>query len=313
MWSVVQLRLRALHSGEYRPVDLKVFIKDEPLKTAKLVNHRERIIFVTALEDQVIDHMLFGENAHAEIDLHPFTNSKVGWAPIPAGFKQLLDTFDVDQVHAVDKTAWDWTVPSWVIQAYFEQRFGHYPPSLKQVLWRRFEAVVGPNCTVRMPDGTVLRQKIWGLMKSGWFLTIGLNSAAQVYQHYLALIRSKGKICPLWVMGDDVLTTKQSDSYYFWLRTTGCLVKHVLDSAEFCGLRFFKDGACQPIYPDRHRMSLAYATLTNLNDVCTSLCAWYSLAPDQSILTDQCWARSRFSRVQLYWWALGLMPLSITW
>lgn len=279
---------------------------------AKIADHRERLIFCLSLEDQVVDHMLFGDVVLYEVEACATTNSKVGWSPLPGGFRSFYHSFSLDDVMSVDKRAWDWTMPAWVIQMYFDQRFGHLPVEFRNAIWRRFSQVVGPECILRLPDGRRLQQVLWGLMKSGWILTIGLNSSAQVYQHYLACIRAGVRPRLLWAMGDDVVVRSMPPQYFFFLTSTGCLVKHVKKGAEFCGLAFLPGGVLQPLYAAKHKFNIAYCDPDKLSDMATGLGAWYALAADSSVM-EPIRGYSRFSRRQFRWWAMGLLELDFNW
>lgn len=272
--------------------------------------HRERIIFCLSLEDQVLDQMLFSSTLAAEVKSSFVNSSKPGWSPLPAGFNLFYQTFSLDDVVSIDKMAWDWTMPDWVILCYFHQRFGHWPQRLRDIVWRRFCQVVGPDCRIRLPSGEVLSQQIWGIMKSGWLLTIGLNSASQVYQHYLAEIRSRSLPKKLWSYGDDLIMQKPTQEYLMHLSMTGCIVKHVLPKAEFVGLEFKAGGVLQPLYGKKHEFRLAYADPHLMPAIAIGLCAWYALAEDRSSI-QKLYSYSRYSRQVYYWWALGLCDLDV--
>lgn len=283
---------------------LKLFIKDEPLTLAKLKDNRFRIIFCLSLEDQLVDHVLFDNMATAEIAQHSRTRSKVGWSPYPSGFRNVYQTFG-NQAAAVDKTAWDWTMPDWIIRAYFELRFSHCSLLYQLMVLKRFNEVVGRACKVDFPSGLRGTQLFWGLMKSGWLLTIGMNSVAQSLQHDLAVYRCRIPNWLIWAIGDDVLMEKSTALYELALKTCGCIVKHCKVSREFAGM-LYADDSIQPLYPDKHLANLSTVPVERLPEVADGLCAWYALAKDTSHLG--CLPQySRYSWRYLRLWANGII------
>lgn len=305
----MRLKLSGLAEGIDHNDDIKLFIKDEPLSDKKKAQNRERLIFCLSLEDQIVDHMLFDETVLSEVASASVTNSKVGWSPIPTGFLLFYHTFSLDDVVSVDKSAWDWTMPAYIPYCYFKQRFSHWSPLGQAIAWRRFNQVIGTSCVLRCPDGRRLRQTGYGIMKSGWLLTIGMNSAAQVYQHYLAQIRSGSPPRRLWSCGDDVIMEKSTKEYYVQLSLTGCILKHVKTDAEFMGMSFEPGHVLQPIYPDRHAFSMAYADVELLPQLAIGLLSWYALARDREVVRPL----ESYSVLPAYcykWWAYGLLDLA---
>lgn len=76
---IVLGRIKALLNGEEtHPEDIKVFIKQEPHKAAKLQQGRYRLIAAMSLEDQMVDRLLFYDWTR-EMDDYLNVNSKVGW------------------------------------------------------------------------------------------------------------------------------------------------------------------------------------------------------------------------------------------
>lgn len=290
-------------------MDVKLFIKDEPLTIAKKKASRERIICCLSLEDQVIDQMLFGNMIDSEVRNFPHISSKVGWSPIPEGFLAFNEVFQGD-VSSLDKSAWDWTMPEWVVRMYFNYRFDDKPLWFRQLAWSRFMEVVGPNCVLRLPDGSRVQQEFLGFMKSGWLLTIGMNSFAQVAQLHLAALRFGVETPLMWAVGDDaVVRGRLSDGFLDSLRTTGCLLKHSKYSPEFMGMKITSKGV-QPLYKDKHVFNLSYIPEYKLREVATCLCAIYALAEDRDHLKNLI-DYSLFSWSQLRLWALGLLQLDI--
>lgn len=270
-----------------------------------------------------MDRLLFYGWQQSEIQEPAFCASKAGWSPIPGGYAEMLALFeDEERCLAIDKTAWDVTMPGWVVLAYLAVKLRQVrtvtPDYVHQVV-NRFLEVVGPRAVLRLPDGRRLRQKQWGLMKSGWFLTLSLNSFAQAAQHELACLRLKIIKSPLlWAMGDDSLiywdlAKDVVSSYMGQLAKTGCLIKHFKFEREFCGFRVFGTIAnpiVNPLYEDKHKFNLSFLKKKVEWETTLSYTLIYALSDSQ-------WIRRIHNRFDIpigYMqraWAKGLIELNI--
>lgn len=287
-----------------------------------------------SLEDQMVDRMLFGGWAQAEIDHVDQATSKTGWAPIPEGHR-LLEAAMPNESHcvAVDKSSWDWTCPWWVLADYvrvkLEQTVDVFP-GYERAVWNRIAQVLGPDCRCAFPNGEVYRQKDWGLMKSGFLLTLSMNSAAQSLQHHVVELRALRAPdnsslsvlkfgSTLWAMGDDSLVYLTVpphkiflEEYCRQLATLGCLVKHAFVRREFAGFHFPGRGVVTPLYPLKHRFSLAHVKRELVVGTIQAYSFVYSCASDK----DQLWldkerrAREMPSASYFRAWGLGL-PVSV--
>lgn len=272
-----------MKSGTYVPDDLRVFIKDEPHKVAKIREGRLRLIMVMSLEDQMVDRLLMG--TWAEEEKYWKVPGKTGWTPLPVGYRLFNSTFTGD-VLATDCSSFDWTFPEWVAPCLLKMRLDMVKnPSEEYVkmLTARWEAVM-KHAIVRLPDGTRFRQTRWGLMKSGWFRTIAENSSAQVLINALAWIRSHPNqpFPVLWTMGDDVIIDRPAamdvPRFENALATTGILVKASSTNREFGGFRI-EQGAVYPLYPHKHRYLLMYLDPSLKEQVAQAFQCLYSMVP----------------------------------
>lgn len=260
-------------------------IKDEPHKLSKFEEGRFRLISILSLEDQLLDRLLFMGWLLAEMDNPEHTVCKVGWSPIPEGYLHLINTMpNKAKCWAVDKKAWDWTMPGWVVKAYVDTKldFSNADLCYKLAVRNRVSEVVGPRCVIAMPDGTLLQQLQWGLQKSGWLLTLTLNSAAQDLQHILASLRvGLSDNVVVWAMGDDLLcyadwTDQQAVLYGEALDKTGCIVKYINNTREFCGFNY--EQGCDPLYQDKHKFLLEYCPEDKLRELIASYSLLYALS-----------------------------------
>lgn len=253
-----------------------------------------------------MDQLLFGPWVEAEIAGVDRATSKSGWNPIPEGYRMLQAVMPVEtQCLAVDKSSWDWTCPWWVVKEYVKAKLEQVsdpPPGYFLAVWTRILYVLGPGCRVVWPDGTEIQQDDYGLMKSGFLLTLSLNSAAQDLQHSVVEMRagSKPSLAPLtmgsvlWAMGDDSLVylavspqPRFIEAYCAELATLGCIVKHAKVKREFAGFHVV-DGCANPLYPDKHRFTLYYTRPEMVTNNIEAYSLVYACAhPDHGEWLDQ--------------------------
>lgn len=300
-----------------------MFIKDEPLTQAKIDERRFRLIHCLAIEDQMVDRILFTPFFDSEIKNVQSCVSKAGWSPIPAGYAALAKEFPEGGSVAVDKSCWDWTMPGWCVEAYLQIKklqCRGWDDRFERLVRARFYHVVGPGARIRLRDGRVYRQTDWGLMKSGWLLTLSMNSMSQLCQHALAWTRMGEGASPLphmWAMGDDSIIRQSHDleklaRYEAALSTTGCLVKKSVLRREFCGILLEGEGdvTVTPLYGPKHKFHLAYLDPLVEQDTLQSYQLIYALSADRWI--DRHKDRLGIDYGPLYrLWAAGLVNLKI--
>lgn len=274
--------------------------------------------------DQLIDRILFGPWVGSEIRQPMKTTQKSGWSPFPAGYQRLLAEFPVNESMAVDKTLWDWTMPEWVISLYvcvkrqqmvegddgLDDRYWH-------LVWARLYYVLGPGARFRCPSGEEWQQQFWGLMKSGMFLTLSLNSMAQDAQHVLAWIRAfpDESVPLLWAMGDDTLirmslTDDETTAYVEALESTGCSVKKIERSREFCGYMFNSADDVRPLYPEKHRFIIAHVNPSVEQDTLFAYELLYALSGDRWVDRLRQYQYAPLGPVARMW-ARGLVRLNV--
>lgn len=245
-----------------------------------------------SLVDQMVDRLLFTPWFGAELRAPMSTTQKSGWSPFPAGYQRLLAEFPLNESMAVDKKLWDWTMPSWVVYSYvllkFQQTAGEEDDWYWRAVWARLYHVLGPGSLLMDADGVIWKQKFWGLMKSGMLLTLSLNSAAQEAQHLLAWIRTFPFEEPpmVWAMGDDKLVRMSLDEeqlrlYWRALELTGCRVKKIEYSREFCGFLFLGADDVRPLYPEKHKFILRHLEPSVEEETLLSYELLYALSQDR--------------------------------
>nr|UCD55936.1 MAG: RNA-dependent RNA polymerase [Solemoviridae sp.] len=113
----------------------------------------------------------------------------------------------------------------------------------------------------RFEDQTRVFQERRGVMKSGCYLTIILNSISQSYVHYVAMIRmgrEPGCNQPLCIGDDTVQEVFDGiDQYVEHVSSLGPILKEVVvtDYVEFAGFVYY-DNKCWPAYWQKHLFNL---------------------------------------------------------
>lgn len=263
---VVYYRFQQLLNGENVADDIKVFVKQEPHKLKKLAEGRVRLISAVSLIDSTVDRILFGWLGRAVLNSVGYTPCLVGWSPVRGGWIPFQDRFRGKPTNCLDKEAWDWTVTDWLVDVWLEVvlelGLGH-APWWADMVRLRFK-ILFEDCVFRFEDGTRVRQGTKGIMKSGCFLTIILNSLGQSILHYAAMQRMGHALNyrePL-VLGDDTVqeAVPELELYVQHLEQLGARVKgaKVMHFVEFAGFAY--DGQfCYPAYWQKHLFNMAHS------------------------------------------------------
>lgn len=295
-------------------------IKMEPHKPSKIEEGRLRLISVFSLVDQVVDRMLFYPMVRTEISNFMDHPCKSGWSPLPAGYSTLQAVFS-GPVLATDCSAFDWTFPSWLVAPLLESRIEHMrgcSPKMRAAMERRWKEVIGTDCLLRLPDGLRLKQANPGLMKSGWLLTISVNSQAQDLITRVAWNRHRrDPFPPFWAMGDDVLMSWPDGDEQLLvaqIRKLGILTKIAQRSREFAGFEIPSSRAqVEPLYADKHKFVLAHTPVEELEELCSSYALLYALSERRPLwLVEALQKYSRYTQRACRAWATGVVKLRIS-
>lgn len=259
----VEHRLLELSKGNLVADPIKLFIKQEPHKVSKIQEGRYRLISAISLVDQVVDRVLFGPLTERVLSTVGQTPCMVGWSPVAAGGYRSMSARLRGKILCADKSAWDWTVTGWMTDLLRQlilnlslERGGEWERAVNtrfQVLFR--------DALFQFPDGEQAGQRVDGIMKSGWLLTIVGNSVWQVALHFAVQVergRPAFESLP-FAMGDDTVQELPAEhNQYLELLGRYCLLKpKVLDFVEFCGFEMAGDWV-RPSYQDKHRFLLRH-------------------------------------------------------
>lgn len=275
VWKVVSDRIVERDSDPIR-----LFIKPEPHKEKKLRDKAYRLISSVSVIDQIIDGMLFGEMNQTIIDNYIEVPGKVGWSPYKGGWKLMPIFGNV----SLDKSAWDWSVNSWIVQEVLGLRTelcANLSDRWLELATWRYQALYDSPLFVTS-GGLLLKQRQPGVIKSGCFNTIIDNSIAQDLLHVRVCVENDFPVGPLASMGDD---TTQPDfaerSKYEEKLSEFCHLKSSVKATEFAGHRF-RVGFVEPLYKGKHAFNIMHLDPKNGEEMAAS----YALLYHRSVYRD---------------------------
>lgn len=258
---------------------LSCFIKMEPHKIEKVLENRWRLIMASPLHVQLLWHMMFDYMNDLEIKETYNIPSKQGLVIPNGGWKTFLmqckaNGFDT----GLDKRAWDWNVPYWLILLDLRFRYrmgrGRYMQEWLSLANKLYEAMF-KNPIIMLSDGHMYKQLYGGIMKSGCVNTISTNSHLQIFIHILVCLMSGESIYPLpYAVGDDTLQKLlQAISLALYARF-GAVVKSASDGLEFVGHEFTDKGPI-PLYFAKHYAKCMHVKDELLPEYLDSMCRMY--------------------------------------
>lgn len=278
LWMDLQLAIQ----GESELIQ-RVFIKMEPHKKAKAQEGRWRLIMAFPLNHQVLWHMLFDYQNDLEIQHATQIPSQQGiwfhggaWKLHVSRWKQM--GYNV----GLDKSAWDWTYPKWLLDWDLLFRFnmgrGREMSNWWKLASREWELAFGESAKFITTSGYLLKQNVPGIMKSGSVVTISSNSHAQAMLHALVCLEAGVNVEPYPACcGDDTLQTLDQaliDEYQKY----GVVVKSASEGLEFMGHEFTSNGP-QPLYMEKHLVRYLSIAEEFLHEYLDSMARLYVKTP----------------------------------
>lgn len=280
---VVRDRFDRLLAGEEIADSIQVFIKQEPHKVAKINEGRFRLISGVSMVDGIVDRILF-QDLHAKIvPTLGDTPSMIGWNPYENG-EILFRDFHPSRF-ALDKSLWDWTVPSWLVDLWLEFILGmsfDCPQWYRDLVTLRFKMLFELS-KFEFADGSTYVQQDRGIMKSGCFLTLLLNTVGQIIVHKLACDKIEEPTGRIKALGDDTFqeTPDKPADYVAAVRSFGFLPKEpkIMEHIEFAGF-VLADGLVVPAYWQKHLYLLKHLEEKVAVDTLQSYQRLYAFKPD---------------------------------
>jgi hypothetical protein len=201
----------------------KVFIKNEPTKPHKIKAGKPRIIVGNPVTKMIKHAAIAKELAFSVVKNWKNTPIKYPFAPNKPGHCEHLQRWfkGLPSIDESDKKEWDYhffkylfdicqrVVKGLAVQDtdMSDEEFAQWKADVDKM----FDEMVS-TFEYRSPTGEILRSFFEGIMKSGWFLTILVNSIAQLVLNDLILIRMNytddeilSRKFAIGVGGDDVM------------------------------------------------------------------------------------------------------------
>lgn len=241
--------------GEWDTI-LRAFIKREPHSKKKCEDGRWRLILCSPLPVQVAWQMIFAYHNDVEIEKARYIPSQQGFKLMNGDWKRYYqDWVQRGMTWAMDKSAWDWTAPYWTIELDLEFRYRMGRGSMMDK-WREKAEILYRQMFVEpkiiLSDGSVYRQVVPGVMKSGCVNTISTNGHCQGFVHCVVCYRAGVNPHPLpRVVGDDTLSRAEHAKLSGRYSEFGVIVKEVTQGIEFVGFNWSTKGL-EPLYFSKH-------------------------------------------------------------
>ncbi|AUD57821.1 RNA-dependent RNA polymerase, partial [Arracacha latent virus E] len=207
LWELVWVRLNRMlgyrfSSPEQAVLDgivdpVRIFVKGEPHKLAKLAEGRYRLIASVSLVDQLVARMLFQEQNKAELlsyksipsqpglglstddQVIEFTSrlARIAGAPSAEVFVKDYSRW----CYPTDCSGFDWSVPMWLMEDDLKVRnllTDRLSPEMAELRQVWLSCIT--NSVFCLSDGTLLSQECPGIQKSGSYNTSSSNSRMRV-------------------------------------------------------------------------------------------------------------------------------------
>ncbi|AQV03228.1 P1-P2 fusion protein [Cowpea polerovirus 1] len=266
---------------------IRLFVKGEPHKKAKLEEGRYRLIMSVSLVDQLVARLLFQDQNKREIELWRAVPSKPGFGLSTDSQVQEFVEVLARQVglpseevitswrnHLIptDCSGFDWSVQDWMLQDEMEVR-NRLTLNNNDCLRRLRSGWLKclSNSVLCLSDGTLLSQEFPGIQKSGSYNTSSSNSRIRV----MCAFHTGASWC--MAMGDDALESVDGDlSRYSEL---GLKVERS-EQLEFCSHIFESPSRAIPVNANKMLYKLIYGynpgsgnveVITNYLTACLSI------------------------------------------
>lgn len=282
LWADVQLVVQ----GRYEQY-VRVFIKEEPHKLSKKLEHRWRLILASSLPVQVFWHMLFDAMNDLEITNSYHLPSQHGFVPVGGGWKLYYQQWlSQGKMHGVDKTAWDWTCPGWLLEAELNLR-ARLGRGRRMQDWighaERMYTDMFSRSKLILSSGQTFCQRVPGVMKSGCVNTISTNGHCQLLLHVVCCLEMGVDYSPLpSSCGDDTLQHARHDQLVDAYALHGIKIKSISSTAEFMGHEHRSTGPV-PLYLSKHLFKLNYVPKDILPQYLDSMARMYVHAEEFAI------------------------------
>nr|QXV86572.1 RNA-dependent RNA polymerase [Solemoviridae sp.] len=264
MWRYVRL----LIDDNTDDLILSVFIKQEPHKLSKILDGRWRLIMGFPLHHQILWHMLFGCQNDKLVEKALHIPSQQGFMTYHGEWKHFVKVWKQAKYDvSLDKRAWDWTVSWWMLSWELEfrgllisGRESHKQQWCRLTKYCYERAFSDP--TLLLSNGSLYKQVVPGVMKSGCVNTISTNSFLQVMIHIMVTRDVGLPTEPLpAAVGDDTRHQLQQIASTSEYSKYGVLIKEIVPGNNFVGMDFAEDGPT-PLYTAKHLFKACSISIT---------------------------------------------------
>lgn len=280
LWWDVQRVMRGEFDSYWR-----VFIKWEPHKRTKALSKRWRLILSPALPVQMLWQMLFRFQNDLEIAQAYSIPSQQGFIPYGGGWRDFRSQWLAKSLnYGTDMTAWDWTVPGWLLRdsLEFRKRMCRGSPEARERAFALMDSLYSDafeHPRLVLSDGRVFRQLYWGVMKSGCLNTISDNGHAGALLHCHYCYDYGIPVAPFpAICGDDKIQTAAQVADCSIYEKYGLVVKSISEDLEFMGHQFDSDGP-KPMYVLKHVYNLLHVDPQYLEETLESYMRLYAHSP----------------------------------
>lgn len=286
LFNLVRDRIALLDSDEAYADPIRIFVKQEALKLSKYNEKRWRIISAVSLEDTMVDRILFRRFQKAFIASASKTPSMVGLNPLFGGYRLVSSIFGKGPFVCEDKSSWDWTVtePLLKIGLNLLHRLAVSADDWwVRVTSKRWELLYYKAVFQFHGSSEECHQPYWGVVKSGCYLTIVLNTMLQSVLHAL-VNQSLGlpmSVSRPWCLGDDTIRQlhPEEERYLHLIAALGVKIKTERRlRPEFAGFEF-DENSVLPVYRSKHAFKLVHCPESTLDEVIRMYQLLYAFDP----------------------------------
>jgi len=305
------LAQKVLDDWDDEVIELKCFLKPEPTKKKKIDAQMPRVITGLPLHKMIKHQAIFMNMLFMAVAQVLNSPMKYAFAPAtPGHIEHLARIFAGRKLYESDKSTWDFNFFLWIFNMCerVTVRLAMQPLGMSDAVFEQYVVDIKNSfaevrkalyvCT----NGRVFQALFEGIMKSGWLLTIFINSMAQIVVHVMILIRmgfSDEEILSVgyYIMagGDDVLQTfpdKFDTSQYLrvaaklGIKISDFVERDSLHHAEYFSTRFEKHGGVWKFFPLRFTKHIVKLRTEKIDNVASALA---------SHMANYCWDDRKFS------------------
>lgn len=251
---------------------IRLFVKDEPHKETKVRDGMFRLISGVAVDDQMIDRLLYKAQNNREIDSWEQCISKPGIGLDDDGLIKMSEFFqsvlsEHGELTSIDIKAWDWSVQDWELEAEAELR-RRLAKASRESIWHflnRVRCHAISRKVFALPNGVLIGQKgDFGIMASGWLNTSSSNSHIGALLDAIITVEEHcdnggdldnfdyEQSLDAAIMGDDKVRKRVTEAYLKKMDELGHTVKEFenfkkLEGVEFCSHKWMSNGLAWPL------------------------------------------------------------------